>query len=118
MRHIEGEYKGFYEFALEQDWSLLRRMIDYVRLKEHNEGLNDDQQLLNNLNQLPELTQVEVEAALLRLISNATLRNGEVLLAVMETIQSQRENWHNSRNSLEVIDKFYSRDCREMLNFS
>ena len=108
MRHIEGEYKGFYEFALEQNWSLLRRMIDYVRLKEHNEGLNDDQQLLNNLNQLPALTQVEVEEALLRLISNATLRNGEVLSAVMETIQSQRENWHNSRNSLEVIDKFYS----------
>lgn len=108
MRHIKDKYKGFYEFALENDWSLLRRMIDYVRLKEHNEGLMDGQPQLNSLSQLPELKVKDVKAALLRLISNATLRNGEVLSAVMETIQSQRENWHNSRNSLGVIDKFYS----------
>lgn len=109
MRHEDDKYIGFYEFALKHEWTLLRRMMDYVRFKEHNESVVSMDQSFSGLEQLPSLeTDEQINKALLRLLSNASLRNGEVLSSVMETIQSQRDNWHNSRDSLAVLDKFYS----------
>lgn len=105
LRRVEGSCKGFYEFAISHDWSLLRSMIDHVRVKDHNEAHPDQPAI--GINDLPALNSADLEEALKRLSSNACIRNGEVLSAVMEAIQSRRDNWHNRKDSLKVLHTFY-----------
>lgn len=96
----------FYQFALSQKWSLLRRMIDYVRLKELNDNKPKEEQI--KMEKLPDLSPNDVEQCLLRLISNASIRNGEVLSAITEAIVSRRVNMHNVRDNRIVLSQFYA----------
>ena len=93
----------FYQFAYLNDWSLLRRMIEYVRLKEYNE--NHVQKI--TIDQLPPIEDGGLDACFLRLISNGSIRNGDVLLAMMENTTSRRGNMHNTKDHLDCIREFY-----------
>lgn len=100
------DFTGFFEFAKSHDWSLLRRMIDYVRLKLKNEELPTNVPKLTFAVLTP-MNEEQLEEAYYYLISNAVLRNGDVLSAVMEAIQSRRDNWHNKSDSLVVMQTLY-----------
>ena len=111
MKGKKEEDVDFYEFALQHEWSLLRRMIDFVRLKEHNE--DEDLEHIENTTQLTQLTDIQtVKKKLLRLISNASIRNGDVLLAMMENCTSRRANMHNIKDNMNCLKEFY----REIIN--
>lgn len=43
----------------------------------------------------------------MRLISNGAIRNGDVLLAMMENITSRRANMHNTKDHMDCISEFY-----------
>ena len=95
----------FYHFAYNHEWSLLRRMIDYVFVKEYNESSEHQNKIdITGINSLEER---DLDANLLRLVSNASIRNGDVLLAMMENITSRRANMHNEKDHVECIKKFY-----------
>lgn len=101
----ETPQNDFYEFAYNHDWSLLRRMMLHVKLKEHNDFLPKEECLtIDSIDAIPE---DKLYIALNRLMSNATIRNGEVLSAVFEAIQSRRTNMHNSKDNRGVMIKFY-----------
>lgn len=101
----EGE-PDFFDFALHHEWSLLRRMIDYVRLKEHNE--NEDNIHYRRIEELENIGSEEMlRKKLLRLISNASIRNGDVLLAIMENTTSRRANMHNIKDNMNCLREFY-----------
>lgn len=92
----------FFNFAKRQKWSLLNEMIREVKRKEYADEHQD------------EIPQEEIDNVcandymMHRLMSNATIRNSEVLLAIMETMKSNRIRKHfGSSDNLEVIAKFY-----------
>lgn len=92
----------FFNFAKRQKWSLLNEMVREVKKKEYADEHQD------------EITQEELEGVwaddsmIHRLMSNATIRNSEVLLAIMETMKSNRIRMNfGGSDSLEVIAKFY-----------
>ena len=96
----------FFDFALHHEWSLLRRMIDFVRLKEHNEY--DKEHFLKTTEELERIEKEdELQHALLRLVSNASIRNGDVLLAIMENTTSRRANMHNIKDNMDCLKEFY-----------
>lgn len=96
----------FFIFALNHDWSMLRRMIDFVRLKENNE--DERNRHCNSTSELPQLTTEDiVDKVYKRLISNASIRNGDVLLAIMENITSRRGNMHNIKDNMSCLREFY-----------
>ena len=97
------EEKDFYHFAYNHDWSLLRRMIEHVRLKEYNEGR--EQKI--TIEQLPAMEAGKLKDCFMRLISNGAIRNGDVLLAMMENTTSRRANMHNTKDHLDCIREFY-----------
>lgn len=105
MRATEVNPSDFFKFAVEHEWSLLRRMIDFVRLKEHNE--QNPTHSYKTTDDLPKLQGDEVDGYLKRLISNASIRNADVLLAMMENITSRRANIHNIRDHIDCIRQFY-----------
>lgn len=97
-----GDEELFFNFAKEQKGSLLNEMIREVAKKEY----ADDNQ--------NEMSQESIEKicandhTIHRLMSNATIRNAEVLLSIMETMKSNRIRMHfGSGDNLEVIAKFY-----------
>lgn len=92
----------FFNFAKRQKRSLLNEMIREVKKKEYADEHQD------------EIPQEEIDDVcaddnmMHRLMSNATIRNSEVLLAMMETMKSNRIRMNfGSSDSLEVIAKFY-----------
>lgn len=100
----EQQEDNFYQFALKHEWSLLRQMMEYVDLKEYNEKHPEQIRTIDNKEKLNDET---LGNGLMRLMSNATIRNGEVLLAMMEMIQSRRTNMHNVRDNMKVLAQFY-----------
>ena len=104
LKSRSGNPTDFYQFALTHDWSLLRRMMDFVRLKEYNEENPDTPQKIENLEPLKD---EDINGGLLRLISNATIRNGDVLLAMMENLTSMRADNHNIRDHISCLENFY-----------
>lgn len=91
-----------YKFAKEQKGSLLNEMIREVTRKEY----ADD----NNVEISPEeLREIQADDDTIhRLLSNATIRNAEVLLSIMETMKSNRIRMHfGGSDNLEVIARFY-----------
>ena len=92
----------FFNFAKSQKHSLLNEMIREVKKKEYADEHQD------------EISQEEIDNVCVndymmhRLMSNATIRNSEVLLSIMETMKSNRIRMNfGSSDSLEVIAKFY-----------
>lgn len=100
----EGDV-DFYQFAYEHDWSLLRKMIDHVRLKEMNEGVDDKRK--KKISELPLMSNQQLDEQFLRLISNASIRNADVLLAMMENTTSRRSNMHNIKDNMHCVKAFY-----------
>lgn len=94
----------FFNFAKKQKWSLLNEMIREVKKKEYADEHQDE------ISQ-DELDDVCADDYMMhRLMSNATIRNAEVLLAMMETIKSNRIRINfGGSDSLEIIAKFYQR---------
>lgn len=105
----EGD-ADFFQFALSNEWSLLRRMIEYVRLKEYNEDENNEP--LKSTSKLPPLEEGNIMKAYKRLLSNASIRNGDVLLAIMENTTSRRANMHNIKDNMNCLKEFY----RDIIN--
>ena len=108
LADAEHEEKDFYHFAYTHEWSLLRRMIDHVRLKEYNES--HEQKI--TMEQLPVMEEGKLDEYFMRLISNGAIRNGDVLLAMMENTTSRRANMHNTKDHLDCIREFY----RDIIN--
>ncbi len=106
----ENEATDFYHFAYNHDWSLLRRMIDYVFVKEYNE--DKAQNLKIGIAGIDAVGDRDVDDGFIRLVSNGSIRNGDVLLAVMENITSRRANMHNIRDHVDCIRSFY----RDIIN--
>ena len=108
LADAEHEEKDFYHFAYTHEWSLLRKMIDHVRLKEYNES--HEQKI--TMEQLPVMEEGKLDEYFMRLISNGAIRNGDVLLAMMENTTSRRANMHNTKDHLDCIREFY----RDIIN--
>lgn len=108
LADAEHEEKDFYHFAYTHEWSLLRRMIEHVRLKEYNETHEPK----ITMEQLPVMEEGKLDESFMRLISNGAIRNGDVLLAMMENTTSRRANMHNTKDHLDCIREFY----RDIIN--
>lgn len=106
----ENEEADFYNFAYHHDWSLLRRMIDYVRVKEYNEDEYNQQKI--SIDNLQPIADDQLGGCFKRLISNGSIRNGDVLLAMMENVTSRRANMHGVRDHVACIKDFY----RDIIN--
>ena len=100
----EGDV-DFFQFAYDHDWSLLRRMIDYVRLKEINEEKDEADKI--KMKDLKPMNNQQLADKFLRLMSNASIRNADVLLAMMENTTSRRGNMHNIKDNMHCIREFY-----------
>lgn len=97
-----GDEELFFNFAKEQKGSLLNEMIREVAKKEYADDYQDEmsQERIENI--------CADDYMIHRLMSNATIRNAEVLLSIMETMKSNRIRMHfGSGDNLEVIAKFY-----------
>ena len=97
-----GDEELFFNFAKVQKGSLLNEMIREVAKKEYADDYQDEmpQERIENI--------CANDYMIHRLMSNATIRNAEVLLSIMETMKSNRIRMHfGSGDNLEVIAKFY-----------
>lgn len=111
LTNIKYAYKRFeeladiYDFALNNEWSLLRQMINEVRNKElaDNNIISDDEQKKYHP------IEKDIKYWEWRLLSNAVLRNSEVALAVMENCRSFRFSNKSSGVSRELISEFYKK---------
>ena len=100
MNTIDND--AFFEFAKKQKWSLLHSMIEEVKKKEYRDdfGKEISEEELKNINVDDENMH--------RLMSNAIIRNSEVLLAINEMMESNRLRKHfGSGDSLKIIAEFY-----------
>lgn len=94
----------FYNFALQHEWSLLRSMMKYVKLKLYNEK-NDNK---ITFEELVDYSGNELDKGLMDLASNATIRNGEVLSALTELMLNLRTNMHNKKDNAKLLSQFYT----------
>lgn len=95
----------FYDFAYKNEWSLLRRMMEYVDLKEYNE---DNPENLKDISTKNPINNNDLNDKFDRLISNASIRNSEVLSAMMEMIISRRFDYHGVKDNAKMIADFYT----------
>lgn len=96
--------KMFYDFAYTRDWSLLGRMMKLVQLKEA-QDVNPEKKETD----LPTIDSPETrKAALFRLISNATIRNAEVISAMTESMRFRVDGLKTSSKRHELMREFYS----------
>lgn len=91
------EHDVLYKFAKKQSWSLLNQMIESVRRKECMEKGCD----------FVSVNLAEDETVMNRLLSNATIRNGEVLAAVFNQIKSRRYDYRRYKDSADILALFY-----------
>ena len=115
---IEAAYNRFlgikenqlYRYALEHEWSLLRQMMMYVKEKEVEEGIwNHDEEQQS-------LKDGSFKYHRLRLASNITIRNGEVLSAVFEGIKSRRFMTYSSAKNTTILSEFYNKITNSMMH--
>lgn len=100
IKYTYGRFKeiaDIYEFALSHSWSLLRQMITAAITKDKDEEIIEKD--FNEANNL--------EFAIKRLLSNAVLRNSEVITAIMEGMRSRRYSIRTSKNNIDMLRKFY-----------
>jgi len=86
-----------YEFAKKEDWSVLRQMIDKVLRKEAEESHS----------QYVPCEKLEWSHAKHRLLSNATIRNTEVLTAVLNQIKSKRYSYRSAKSNANMLSQLY-----------
>lgn len=103
--NIKYTYRRFkdiadiYQFALDHSWSLLRQMITAAINKDKEEGNVDA-----DFNEVDDLGY-----SINRLLSNAILRNTEVITAVMEGMRSRRYSIRSSKVNISMLRNFYER---------
>lgn len=104
-QYAYGRFKDIadiWAYAENNEWSLLRRMMDAVREKE----MNDNKVPVEERD-----TYCPVEEKpsywMGRLLSNAVIRNAEVALAVMENSRNNKIFNRSSGKSRELIADFY-----------
>ena len=102
-RNVEQRISLF-EFAKQHEFSLLRKMIDVVKNK------NEKDKIIEGYNTAE--YSITTENGFFfwhhRLLSNATIRNTEVAIAVFEAIKNCRYTVRGSGESNELISEFYS----------
>lgn len=98
-RFTQMEEGTFYKFAIDHDWSLLRGMMKEVYNKEIVENVWDGKEI--------EECKPDYEYPRKRLLSNMTIRNGEVLSAVYEGVKSRRYKTYKSSDNTKMIAEFY-----------
>lgn len=94
----------FYNFALHHEWSLLRTMMKFVKLKLDNE--KDDNK--KTYEGVVDYSEDKLNEGLRNLASNATIRNGEVLSALTELMLNLRTNMHNKKDNSKLLSQFYT----------
>lgn len=92
------ESDKMYDFAKSQPWSLLNCMVDKA-LRKWCEESGEDYEVVKNW---------EWSKKKHRLLSNATIRNGEVLSAVFDQIKNKRYGYRSFKNSSDMLSKFYN----------
>lgn len=101
--HYDNNW-DFYEFAYQNKWSLLRRMMEYVDLKEYNE---EHPEAPKDISTKTLINDEDLKDKFFRLISNASIRNAEVLSAMTEMITSRRFDYHGVNDNARMIADFY-----------
>ena len=99
-----SDIADLYETALNNEWSLMRKMMEVVRQKEirENESTIPEEE---RENYLP--VKDNLEYWKWRLLSNAVIRNTEVSLAIMESCKHNRPYLRDSSVSRELLAGFY-----------
>lgn len=100
VKYTYGRFKemaDIYDFAISQPWSLLRQMMS-AAIKKDKEEENIEQ----DFNEAEHL-----DYAMMRLLSNAVLRNSEVIGAVMEGMRSRRYTIRSSKVNKTMLGDFY-----------
>lgn len=108
---IEAAYNRFsgipenalFRYALDHEWSLLRRMMRAVKNKEIEEKIWDAKAEAKSVD------DGSYKYHRLRLASNITIRNGEVLSAVFEGIKSRRFVTYSSSKNNVIMGEFYDK---------
>lgn len=96
--------QNFFEFALNNEWSLLRRMIRKVRVWRHqidNPNFSEDNLSPFNIEKKEEYMHL--------LMSNGILRNGDIISAVKEKAIAQKQSIRSTSNSQVLISDFYKK---------
>lgn len=93
-----------FDIALNNEWSLLRQMIKKVRLwRKRNDNPDFKEEELTAFS-------MEKKAEYIHdLLSNATIRNGEILSALYENIKVQRFSIRSTSDNNQLIAEFYKR---------
>ena len=94
----------FFEFALNNEWSLLRQMIRKVRVWRHqidNPNFSEDNLSPFNIEKKEEYMHL--------LMSNGILRNGDIISAVKEKAIAQKQSIRSTSNSQVLISDFYKK---------
>ena len=104
-QYAYGRFKDIadiWAYAKNNEWSLLRRMMDAVREKEMEENKVplEEHDTYCPVKEMPSYWMG-------RLLSNAVIRNAEVALAVMENSRNNRIFNRSSGKSRELIADFY-----------
>lgn len=96
--------QNFFEFALNNEWSLLRQMIRKVRLWRH---FNEDPHFSED--NLSPFNIDNREKYMHQLMSNGILRNGDIISAVKEKAIAQKQSIRSTSNSQVLISDFYKK---------
>ena len=78
--------------------------LKYVKLKLDNEQ-NEDKKTYK---ELVDYSEDELNKGIMKLASNATIRNGEVLSALTELMLNLRTNMHNKKDNSKLLSQFYT----------
>lgn len=97
-------FPEMFDIALNNEWSLLRQMIKKVRLwRKRNDNPDFKEEELTAFS-------MEKKAEYIHdLLSNATIRNGEILSALYENIKVQRFSIRSTSDNNQLIAEFYKR---------
>ena len=99
-----GDIAEFWAYAENNEWSLLRQMMNAVREKELKENEIPAEQQKNYYYPIEENMMYWKH----RLLSNAVIRNTEVALAVMENSRNNKTFIRSSGKSRLLIAEFYN----------
>ena len=94
-----------YDFAIRHEWSILYKMLEGVLAKHYNEIGNHGGPVSENM-----------EEAKHQLLSNATIRNGEVLTAILDQIKSKRLSYKNQKTSADYLERLYTNMIKTNMN--
>lgn len=99
-----GSNINLFDIAYNHKWTLLGRMMKLVQLKEVQDSNPEAKEA-----DLPAIESAEErKKALYRLISNASIRNAEVISAMTESMRFRVESLKSTSDRKELLREFYS----------